>query len=116
MYVDGILLAVPTANREAYHRHAAQAAAVFKEYGAVSLFECWGDDVPDGKINSMNSAVQRKPDETVVFSWIMWPDKATRDAGFAKVMTDPRLSSEANPMLFDGSRMIFGGFDVLLEV
>ncbi|HAH09381.1 MAG TPA: DUF1428 domain-containing protein [Alphaproteobacteria bacterium] len=114
-YVDGFLLAVATANKERYRHHAAQAAIVFKEHGALRLVECWGDDVPEGKVNSMHTAVMRKPDETIVFSWIIWPDKATRDAGMQKVMADPRLDGESNPMPFDGSRMIFGGFEMILD-
>jgi len=115
MYVDGFLLPVPTANKEAYRKHAAEAAVVFKEHGALALVECWGEDVPEGKINSMHTAVLRKPDETVVFAWITWPDKATRDAGMAKVLADPPLSASAAPMPFDGKRMIFGGFETILE-
>ncbi|MBM3487957.1 MAG: DUF1428 domain-containing protein [Alphaproteobacteria bacterium] len=114
-YVDGFLLAVPTANKEAYRTHAADAAIVFKEHGAVRVVECWGDDVPVGRIKSMHTAVMRKPDETVVFSWIVWPDKATRDAGMAKVFADSRLQPDRNPMPFDGTRMIFGGFEMIVE-
>ena len=114
MYVDGILCAVPTANKDAYRRHAEVAAEVFKEHGALHCVECWGDDVPEGKVNSMHTAVLRKDDETVVFSWITWPDKATRDAGFPKVIADPRLQSDVNPMPLDGSRMIFGGFEMIV--
>lgn len=116
MYVDGFVGAVPTANKEAYRAHAANAAVVFKDHGALSLVECWGDDVPAGKINSMHTAVLRKDDETIVFSWITWPDKATRDAGLAKVFADARIQPAANPMPFDGSRMIYGGFEMLLGV
>lgn len=113
-YVDGFLCAVPTANKEAYRAHAAAAATVFKEYGALTVVECWGDDVPEGKINSMHTAVMRKPDETVVFSWITWPDKATRDAGLQQVFADPRLQPDRNPMPLDGTRMIFGGFEPIV--
>jgi uncharacterized protein YbaA (DUF1428 family) len=113
-YVDGFVCAVPTANKEAYRGYAEAAAVVFKEYGALSIVECWGDDVPEGKINSMHTAVMRKEDETVVFSWITWPDKATRDAGLQKVFADPRLQSDVNPMPFDGTRMIFGGFEMIV--
>jgi uncharacterized protein YbaA (DUF1428 family) len=115
MYVDGFVLAVPTANKEIYREHAAKAAAVFKEHGALTCVECWGDDVPAGKINSMHTAVMRKDDETVVFSWITWPDKATRDAGLQKVFADPRLQPDVNPMPFDGTRMIFGGFETIVD-
>jgi len=114
-YIDGFVAAVPTANREAYRRHAEAAATVFKEHGAIKVVECWGDDVPDGKLTSFPLAVQRKADETVVFSWIVWPSKALRDAGWAKVMADPRMKRDANPMPFDGKRLIYGGFEVLVE-
>jgi uncharacterized protein YbaA (DUF1428 family) len=113
-YVDGFVAAGPTANKEAYRKHAEAAAIVFKENGALSLVEGWGDEVPDGKINSLHTAVLRKDDETVVFSWILWPDKATRDAGWQNIMTDPRMQPDVNPMPFDGSRMIFGGFEMIV--
>ena len=87
-YVDGFVIAVPTANREKFRQHADMAAAIFIENGALSLAECWGDDVPDGKVTSFPMAVKLKEDETVVFSWIVWPDKATRDAE-----TDDRSAS-----------------------
>lgn len=115
MYVDGFVLAVPTANREAYRRHAEDAAVVFKAHGALSLVECWGDAVPEGKVNSMHTAVLRRPDETVVFSWITWPDKAARDAGMAKVFADPRMPASMDAMPFDGTRMIFGGFETIVN-
>jgi uncharacterized protein YbaA (DUF1428 family) len=115
-YVDGFVAAVPTANREAYRRHAESAAAVFKEHGALRVVECWGDDVPDGKLTSFPMAVQRQEGETVVFSWIAWPSRAARDEGMKKVMADPRLQPDVNPMPFDGKRLIYGGFDVLVDV
>ena len=115
MYVDGFVLAVPTANKEAFRRHARDTAAVFMEFGALSVVECWGDDVPEGAINSMHTAVLRKDDETVVFSWITWPDKATRIAGVARIMADPRMSPDHNPMPFDGKRAIFGGFEAIVS-
>lgn len=114
-YVDGFLAAVPTANKEAYRQHSVKAAAVFREHGALSLVECWGDDVPEGKVNSMHTAVLRQPGETVVFAWVLWPSKAARDAGMAKVMADPRMAEGENPMPFDGKRLIWGGFEVMLE-
>ena len=77
--------------------------------------ECWGDDVPDGKVTSFPMAVKRKEDETVVFSWIMWPSREVRDAGMAKVMVDPRLQPDKNPMPFDGQRLIYGGFEIIVE-
>jgi len=113
-YIDGFILAVPKANKEKFSQHAEVADAVFIEWGATRIFECWEDDVPDGKVTDFRRAVQAKEDEAVVFSWIEWPDKATRDAGMEKIMaamdSDPRLNPEKNPMPFDGMRMIFGGF------
>ena len=114
-YVDGFVAAVPTGNREAFAKHAAMAADVFREVGAVRVVECWGDEVPHGKQTDMHMAVQAQPDETVVFSWIEWPSKEVRDAGMAKMMADPRLQPEVNPMPFDGKRMIFGGFVPLFD-
>jgi len=113
-YVDGFVAAVPTANKEAYRRHAEDAASVFREHGALSIVECWGDDVPEGKVNSLHTAVMRKEDETVVFSWITWPDKATRDLGWQRTIADPRMQPGVNPMPFDGTRMIFGGFEIIV--
>ncbi len=115
-YVDGFVAAVPTANREKFLKHAQDAAVVFKEYGALQVVECWGNDVPEGKITSFPMAVQRKDDETVIFSWITWPSKAVRDEGMKKMMADPRMQPENNPMPFDGKRVIFGGFEVIVNV
>ena len=114
-YVDGFVCAVPTANRAAYLQHAQDAAAIFKEFGALSVVECWGDDVPEGKTTSFPLAVKRETGETVVFSWVTWASRAARDAGWAKVMADPRMQPGANPMPFDGKRLIYGGFEVLLQ-
>ena len=114
-FVDGFVLAVPNANRDRYTRHAQLAAAVFKENGALSVVECWGEDVPEGKLTSFPLAVKRAPDETVVFSWIVWPSRAARDAGMAKVMADSRLDPATNPMPFDGKRLIYGGFEVIVD-
>lgn len=115
-YIDGFVVAVPTANREAYKKHAASTAAVFKEYGALKVVECWGNDVPEGKVTSFTMAVQRKDDETVVFSWITWPSREKRDEAWKAVMADPRMQPGKNPMPFDGKRLIYGGFETILEV
>jgi uncharacterized protein YbaA (DUF1428 family) len=114
-YGDGFVAAVPTANREIFRQHAAEAAVVFKEYGALNVVECWGDDVPEGKLTSFSMAVKREENETVVFSWITWPSRQARDEAWKKVMADPRMQPGANPMPFDGKRIIFGGFEVIVE-
>ncbi len=114
-YVDGFVIPVPTENREAYRQMALAAAAVFKEHGALSVVECWGDDVPDGKLTSFPLAVQRKDDETVVFSWVTWPSRAVRDEGMKKVMADPRMQPDVCPTVFDCNRLVYGGFEVIVS-
>lgn len=114
-YVDGFVFAVPTENREAFRAHAQAAAPVFREHGALKVVECWGDDVPEGEVTSFSMAVKRQADETVCFSWILWPSRAVRDAAMPKIMADDRVNMEANPIPFDGKRMIFGGFEVLVD-
>jgi uncharacterized protein YbaA (DUF1428 family) len=113
-YVDGFVLAVPTANRAAYQKVAENAAILFKEYGALKVVECWGDDVPDGKLTSFPMAVKCEENETVVFSWIVWSSREARDEGNKKAMADPRMQP-AGEMPFDGKRMIYGGFEMILE-
>ena len=115
-YIDGFVAAVPTANRDAYKKHAERAAVIFKEYGALKVVECWGDDIPDGKLTSFPIAVRKQDNESVVFSWIVWPSRQVRDDGMKKVMADPRSQPTANPMPFDGKRLIYGGFQILVEV
>lgn len=119
-YIDGFVLAVPNANKQAFIDHAKTANQLFIEQGATRILECWGDNVPDGKVTDFRSAVKAKEDETVVFSWIEWPDKATRDASHAKLAklmhTDPRMDPAKNPMPFDGMRMIFGGFSPVVHL
>jgi uncharacterized protein YbaA (DUF1428 family) len=114
-YVDGFVAAVPTANKAKFQQHAEAAAVVFKEQGALAVMECWGDDVPEGETTSFSMAVKKKDDETVVFSWIVWPSKAIRDQAMQAVMEDPRMHADTNPMPFDGERMIFGGFEPIVE-
>ena len=112
-YIDGFLAAVPTAQREAYRQHAAEAARVFRKHGALEIIEAWADDVPEGKLTSMPMAVKLKQDESVVFSWIVWPSREARDTGMKAVMEDPRCPKE---MPFDGQRLIYGGFELLSDV
>ncbi|MFY2764667.1 DUF1428 domain-containing protein [Arenimonas sp. MALMAid1274] len=115
-YVDGFVIAVPTANKQKFIEHARHFDPMFLEVGAIRILECWGDDVPPGKQTDFQRAVQAKDDETVCFSWIEWPDKATRDAGMKKIMEDPRMDMDAFPMPFDGMRMIYGGFEPIVVV
>ena len=114
-YVDGFVTPVLEANRAAYVEHAETAAAMFKEYGALTVVECWGDDVPEGKLTSFPLAVQREPGEAVVFSWITWASRAVRDEAWKKLMADPRMQPGAMAMPFDGKRLIYGGFEGLLQ-
>jgi uncharacterized protein YbaA (DUF1428 family) len=115
-YVEGFVAAVPAANKEAYRKHAAEAAPLFNEFGATRMVECWGDDVPDGKLTDFRRAVQAKEDEVVVFSWIEYPSKEVRDAANARIMSDPRMKAMGDTMPFDGKRMIFGGFAPILDI
>ena len=119
-YVDGFVIAVPKANRQKFIDHATRADGMFIEMGALRVVECWADDVPDGTLTDFRMAVKATEDEDVAFSWIEWPDKATRDSCFAKMMDpandDPRLDMAVNPPPFDGKRMIFGGFSPLVDL
>ena len=110
-YIDGFVAAVPVANKQAYIEHAREAGELFKEWGATRIVESWADDVPAGEQTAFMKAVQAKPDEVVVFSWVEYPDKATRDAAGQKMMSDPRM--QAMKMPFDGARLIYGGFETL---
>jgi uncharacterized protein YbaA (DUF1428 family) len=114
-YVDGFIVAVPTANKDAYREHAEAALPLFKEFGVSRMVEGWGDDVPRGKLNDLYGAVQAKEDETVLFSWVEYPDKATRDSAGQKMMSDPRMEQMGKSMPFDGQRMIYSGFSVMYE-
>ena len=115
-YIDGFVAAVPTKSKETYTEYAKGMAEVFKDNGALKVVDTWGDDVPEGDITSFPMAVQKKDDETVAFSWIVWPSKETREAGWQTAMEDPRMNAETNPMPFDGKRIIFGGFNVISDL
>lgn len=114
-YIDGAVIPVPVDAKDAYRASAAEFAEIFKEHGATRVVDCWGDDVPDGKVTDFKRAVMAKENETVVFSWIVWPSKAARDAGQKKAMMDPRMKM-GGAMVFDPTRMIFGGFEILHEL
>ena len=119
-YVDGFVIAVPTANKDAFIKHASEADSVFLELGATRILECWADDVSHGKQTDFYRAVEAKEDESVVFSWIEWPDKPTRDAAMGRMeelmKTDPRMDPAKNPMPFDGKRLIYGGFEPVVTL
>jgi len=113
MYIDGSVIPVPAGKKTQYIQFAKKMAPVFQKYGATRVVECWGDDVPKGKVTDFQGAVKATDGEVVVFSWVEWPDKATRDAGMKKMMADPNMTDETMP--FDGKRMIMGGFSALLD-
>ncbi|GGD16981.1 DUF1428 domain-containing protein [Aquisalinus flavus] len=112
-YIDGFLLAVPTARKDDYFALAQKMVPYFKDLGALSVTECWGDDVPDGEVTSFPMAVKLQEDETVVFSWTVWPSKEVRDAAWKKMMEDENMMPDDMP--FDGKRMIYGGFVPVVE-
>lgn len=114
-YVEGFVVAVPAANKDAYRKLAAETASLFREFGAVRMVEAWGDDVPDGKVTDFKRAVKAKEDEVVVLSWFEYPSKEARDAANEKIMSDPRMKAMGAAMPFDGQRMIFGGFAAFVD-
>lgn len=114
-YIDGFLIAVPSAKKQAYLEQAKTMSVLLKEWGATRVMECWGDDVPDGKVTDFKRAVKAENDETVVFSWIEYPSKEVRDLAHKKMMEDPRVKEMGESMPFDGKRMIMGGFKPILD-
>ncbi len=117
MYVDGFVIPVPNGNKTKFKDMAEKIAPLFIEHGATRVVECWGTDVPDGKVTDFRRAVQAETGEEVVFSWVVWPSKEARDAGNQKIMQDARMQpNPGEPMPFDGKRMIFGGFQTIVDV
>jgi uncharacterized protein YbaA (DUF1428 family) len=114
-YVDGFVIAVPAGNKEAFRTMAETVAPVFIEHGAERVIECWGDDVPRGQLTDFYGAVKAEEGEIVVFSWVLWPSREARDAGNARIMEDPRMQPPGD-MPFDGKRMIFGGFEPIVDI
>jgi uncharacterized protein YbaA (DUF1428 family) len=112
-FLDITVIPVPTANKAAYLEHSRQSTALFREQGALAVTECWGEDVPDGKVTDFKRAVALKEGETVAVGWITWPDKAARDKAWEALMADERMMKMDMP--FDGKRMIFAGFEVVAE-
>ncbi|MCX8475178.1 MAG: DUF1428 domain-containing protein [Sphingomonas sp.] len=113
-YIDGFVVPVSEGKKEAYREMAATAAPIFREHGATQVVEAWGNDLPRGKATDFFMAVKAEEGENVVFSWIIWPDKAARDAGWEKVMADERMKPPAE-MPFDGKRMFWGGFEPIVQ-
>ena len=119
-YIDGFVIAVPTANKQKFIEFARLSDSIFTDLGATRIVECWADDVPEGKVTDFGKSVQANADESVVFSWIEWPDKKTRDAAMQTMMSeefsDERMDPTKNPMPFDGSRLIYGGFEPIIDL
>ncbi|GJM13676.1 MAG: hypothetical protein DHS20C12_20790 [Pseudohongiella sp.] len=123
-YIDGFVIAVPTANKQKFIEHAKLADSVFLDLGAMRVIECWGSEVNEGKVTDFRKAVKAEEQESVVFSWIEWPDKSTRDAAMETMSewaenpekADSRMDPEKNPMPFDGTRLIYGGFEPVVEL
>jgi uncharacterized protein YbaA (DUF1428 family) len=113
-YFQGFVVPAKTENKQAYLGMAKKVAPIFAEHGALGHIECWGDNVLDGKITDFKKAVQANAEETVVLSWIWWPDKATCDAAAAKIMADDRMKPDG-PMPFEGQRMIYAGFEAVFD-
>lgn len=115
-YVDGYVIPVPKQNVEAYRRMAEEAGKVWREYGARAVVECIADDVKPGEVTSFPQAVKLEPDETVVLSWIVYDSRGHRDRVNEQVMNDPRIAGmDKAAMPFDGKRMFWGGFELLVE-
>ena len=112
-YIDGFVIAVPTANKQKFIEHARHFDAMFIELGAIRVIEGWGDDVPDGQVTDFKGAVKAEAGESVVFSWVEWPSRAARDAAWAKLMADPRMGEMTMP--FDGRRVVYGGFAPIFD-
>ena len=115
-YIEAMVTAVPTANKAAYIEYARDFGSLFKQHGALATMECWGEDVPEGKLTSFPMAVKCGPDETVAIGWITWPSKEARAAAWEELMKEPKMQPGAMTMPFDGKRMIYGGFEVMLEL
>ena len=115
-YIDGYVMVVPQANKAAFIAHVQQSIPIYKEYGALRVFDAWADDLPGaGRINSYGHAMQLEAGENIVFSWIEWPTKALRDAAWPLILRDPRMHPDVNPMPFDVKRMLRGGFETIVN-
>lgn len=110
-FVDGMIAAVPADSKDAFIEYSKRTGEVFKALGATAVVDCWGETVPDGEVTSFPLAVKKKDDEVVVFSWVEWPSREARDAGWKKFEEDPSIFERLGEMPFDGKRMIYGGFE-----
>jgi TetR/AcrR family transcriptional regulator, transcriptional repressor for nem operon len=113
-YIDGYVMVVPQANKQAFIEHVKQSIPIYKEYGALRIVDCWADDMPTGRVNTYSHATQLEVGEAVVFSWIEWPSKAMRDAAWPLILRDPRMHPDRNPMPFDMKRMLRAGFQTIV--
>jgi uncharacterized protein YbaA (DUF1428 family) len=114
-YVSGFISPVPRDKKEAYRQMTERHAAIFREYGALRLVQAWGDDVPDGQVTDFRRAVNAKPDETIVFAFIEWPSKQASSEAWEKIMKDERMQPPSGDVPFDGKRMFWGGFEVVID-
>ena len=115
-YVQGFVIPVPDTKKEAYRELARQAGEIFRRHGVLSIVETWGTDVPDGELTSFPMSVKLEPGETVVFSWMIWPSKEVMEASHKVVMQDFEAAGITGSDIFDGKRMIFGGFEPIYEL
>jgi uncharacterized protein YbaA (DUF1428 family) len=113
-YINGFISPVPLDKKDAYRKMAEGHAALFREYGALRLVQAWGDDVPEGKVTDFRRAVKAEPNESVVFAFIEWPSKQVNDEAWEKIMKDERMQPTGD-VPFDGKRMFWGGFDVIID-
>lgn len=114
-FVEGFVIPVRTENKQAYIDFATATLPYFKKHGALKLVETWEADVPHGEVTSFPMAIDRQPGESIVFSWIVWPDKETRDGAYDKIMAEMEADGFNGPPPFEGKRMIFGGFETIVD-
>jgi uncharacterized protein YbaA (DUF1428 family) len=116
MYIQGFIVPVPADKQDAYREVAEKFWPIVSDFGAIEHVECWEADVPDGKQTDFHRAVKTQDGEKVVFAWVAWPDKATCEASHEKMMSDPRMKEFGDDMPFDGKRMVYGGFEMVVDV
>ncbi|WP_300530020.1 DUF1428 domain-containing protein [Maricaulis sp.] len=115
-YVDVYIAAVPIENKAAYIALGEASAQIFKDVGALMCVDAWEDDVPEGELTSFSMAVQRKDGEAIATGYVVWPDKETRDKGMLAMREDPRMTDPSFTPPFDGKRLIFGGFQKIVDL